>query len=103
MWRGLVNGVMAGTTNIAINFIGQELDIPPLYMALGSRALTGAIQGALSSDHDVFRGMIDAFKDGILSTATFGMYDPATGEFRNDPWSQAAYISQIIDFSHLYA
>jgi len=98
-WQGLMNGVLSGTTNLAINFIGQTLNIDPLYMALGSRAITGAIQGALSSDQDIFKGMTDAFKDATLSLLTFGMYDPRTGEFKTDPWSQAAYMSQVLDFS----
>lgn len=98
-WQGLINGVLTGTTNVAINFIGQELDIPPLYMALGSLAITGAIQGALSSDNDIFKGMTNAFKNATLSLLTFGMYDPNTGQFKKDAWSQAAYISQVLDFS----
>ena len=98
-WQGLLNGVLTGTTNVAINFIGQELDIPALYMALGSLAITGAIQGALSSDNDIFKGMTNAFKNATLSLLTFGMYDPNKGQFKKDAWSQAAYISQVLDFS----
>lgn len=68
-------------------------------MALGSLAITGAIQGALSSDNDIFNGMTNAFKNATLSLLTFGMYDPNTGQFKKDAWSQAAYISQVLDFS----
>ncbi|MFH1320534.1 MAG: hypothetical protein ABII90_07770, partial [Bacteroidota bacterium] len=97
--NGAVAGTLQGGTTMALNLVGQELNIPPLYLSLGARAVTGAISGALSKDHDVFKGVGDAFMQSTLSLLTFGAYDPETGEFTKDPWIQATYIAQVLDFS----
>ena len=98
-WDGAIKGALQGGTNLALNLIGQTFNIDPLYLSLGARAITGAISGALSKESDMFKGIGEAFKSSTLSLLTFGMYDPETGTYRTDPWSQAGYISQVLDFS----
>jgi len=99
LFQGAIKGVFQGGTNLALNLIGQTFNIDPLYLSLGARAITGAISGALSKESDMFKGIGEAFKSSTLNLLTFGMYDPETGTYRTDPWSQAGYISQVLDFS----
>ena len=85
-------GVFRGTVTLGVEFATQKLD--PLVGALTARAVTGAIAGGLSKDHDIFRGIFDAYTESTGNLLTLD--GPG-----NDSWSQALYLSKVHDFSSL--
>ncbi len=88
--RSVQDGLLRGVTNLGISYATQNMD--PLLGALTSRAITGAIEGALSPNHDIFQGIYQGFRDSALNVARLG----GTG---NDSYAQAQYLQRVTDFS----
>ncbi len=88
--RSVQDGLLRGVTNLGISYATQNMD--PLLGALTSRAITGAIEGALSPNHDIFGGIYQGFRDSALNVARLG----GTG---TDSYSQAQYLQRVTDFS----
>jgi len=97
IWGSVQNGLLRGVTNIGLNFATEELGISPLLANIGFSAISGAInagiQAATGGSQDVFQSLFQTYKDNALTFLGYG--DP------NNAWQQAAYISQILDFSDI--
>jgi hypothetical protein len=93
IWDGVINGLVRGATNIGLQWAYEELDIDPLLGSLAAAALTGAIEGFLE-DKNALRGAYNTLFKAGTGLLTLGGYG-------NDPWSQAVYISQVLDFSQI--
>ncbi len=103
IWNSVTTGLLQGVTSIGLNFAAQELNIPPLLTNLGfsliSTALNAGVQATIGDNpqhKSVFELMFDTYENNALTFLGYGNSD--------DPgyaWQQAAYISQILDFSNL--
>jgi hypothetical protein len=104
IWTSVTQGLLQGVTNIGLNYATQELGLNPLLANLGFSAISSAINAGLqvalgATDPDTGRPIdyLEAIYDTYTKNAlTFlGYGDP------NNAWLQAAYISQILDFSEI--
>ncbi len=97
IWGSVTQGLLQGVTNIGLNFATEELGISPLLANIGFSAISGAInagiQAATGGSQDVFGSLFQTYKDNALTFLGYG--DPSNA------WQQAAYISQILDFSNI--
>ena len=103
IWGSVMMGVAQGALNIGIEYTGQKLKIDPMYTALAARAISGALEGLVTP---VDPNDPNSDRKGLLRGAIEGLFDSgrnflvlggtATG---SDPWSQAAYIAQVLDIS----
>lgn len=97
IWGSVEQGLLQGVTNIGLNFATQELGLNPLLANMGFSAISGAInagiQAAAGGSNDVFGALFKTYKDNALTFLGYG--DPTNA------WQQAAYISQIFDFSNI--
>ena len=97
IWGSVTQGLLQGVTNIGLNFATEELGISPLLANIGFSAISGAInagiQAATSGSKDVFGALFKTYTDNALTF--LGSGDPS------NTWQQAAYISQILDFSNI--
>jgi len=93
IWNGVINGLLRGGTSIGLQWVYQELDMDPLLGSLSAAALTGAIEGLLEG-----QGVIKGVYDTLFKTGT-GLL--TLGGSGNNAWAQAAYISQVLDFSRI--
>jgi len=97
IWGGVTQGLLQGVTNIGLNYATQELGISPLLANIGFSAISGAInagiQAATGGSKDVFGTLFKTYTDNALTF--LGSGDPSNA------WQQAAYISQILDFSDI--
>jgi hypothetical protein len=105
MWTGVQTGLLSGITSVALEWAGQELDIDPLAANLAFSTLGGAIEGLFGiaqydpvtgtyiKPNNILDGVLNTYKNNVLCTLGLGM--------ANDPWRQAAYISQILDFADI--
>jgi len=97
IWGGVQQGLLQGVTNIGFSFATEELGISPLLANIGFSAISGAInagiQSATGGSKDVFVSLFSTYKQNALTLLGYG--DPSNA------WQQAAYISQILDFSNI--
>jgi hypothetical protein len=97
IWGSVTQGLLQGVTNIGLNFATEELGISPLLANIGFSAISGAInagiQAATGGSRDVFGSLFKTYTDNVLTF--LGSGDPSNA------WQQAAYISQILDFSNI--
>jgi|GEM_PF-3174423 len=98
MWEGL----KSGATSVGLQMATQALDMDPFSGALVTRALGGAISGALSSSHNIFAGVAEAFRHSAGNFSTIppppDPEDPrfiATLQNGTKVWDQAAYNQAI--------
>jgi len=100
-WTGVMTGLAQGITKIGLDYATQELGLNPLIANIGFLAIAQAINaGILASmpgeKRDVFKIMYDNFEKNVLTF--LGYADPSDPSYA---WQQAAYISQILDFSDI--
>jgi hypothetical protein len=93
--QGVAGGLLSGVTNVGMQYISEEADIDPLYTALGARAITGAINGMISEDHDILKGIFEAYKNSTINLLTLGSYNSD-----NSAWATSVYASKVLDFAH---
>ncbi|MBU0895608.1 MAG: hypothetical protein KJ584_03325, partial [Candidatus Omnitrophica bacterium] len=97
IWGGIQQGLLQGVTNIGLSFATEELGISPLLANIGFSAISGAInagiQAATGGSQNVFQSLFKTYTDNALTV--LGSGDPSNA------WQQAAYISQILDFSDI--
>ena len=91
--QAINNGLIRGATSLGIEYLTQKANLSPLLGSLTSRAITGAIEGALGGGN-VFQGIFNAFKDSALNVARLGVSG-------TDSWSQAQYLQRVINFSDI--
>lgn len=75
----------------------EEMGLDPLLGSLASSAITGAIAGAVSKDHDIFKGVYDTYTKSLAGLMTLGGLNPSNS------YDQAAYLAKLIDFSDIVA
>jgi hypothetical protein len=85
---GALIGLQQGALTLGVDYLINEMDINPLLASVGINILSGAMEGILSKK-GIFEGIKNNFESAFLP-----MFNP-----NSDPWSQAVYISQILDFS----
>jgi len=93
MWQGAISGLEQGITSIGIQWLAEELELPPLVGAISANILGSVIEGVLNHQN-VFINVGEHLAEGIIGVFTLGGYS-------NDPWSQAVYISQVLDFAEI--
>lgn len=100
MWQGITDGLLQGVTNIGLNFATSELGLDPLLANIGFSAISGAInagiQTATGGSQDIFKTIFETYEKNALNF--LGYTEPGTSL---SPWQQAAYMSQILDFSNI--
>lgn len=69
------------------------MDIDPLLGSLGAAAMTGMIEGLLEGQNAI-NGIYDSLFKAGTGLVTLGGYG-------DDPWQQAAYIAQVLDFTDI--
>jgi hypothetical protein len=98
VWTGIKDGLTRGITNIGLQYAAQEIDVDPLYAALASRAIAGAIEGVLEKQ-GIFQGIADAAINSTVGLLTLG------GDIKKDDpdyyWKKTAYAAKILDFSRI--
>ena len=87
---GIENGIARGVTSLVLEKSVQDLD--PLVGALVERTVTGAFAGLVGPNHNVIDGILNGYQDSALNIVRLG-------NFGDDPWSQAQYLSRVIGFS----
>ena len=92
-WQGVMDGLKAGITNVALQWATQELGLSPLVGAVASNVIGSSLE-ALLNHKDVFMNVTKRAGEGIMALFTLG----GVG---TDPWAQAVYISKVLDFSKL--
>ncbi len=97
MWQSVTTGLLQGVTSIGINYATQQLNIPPLLANIGFSAISTLLNGSIKAlmpggnQNDIFKYMFDTFEKNTLTFLGYG----------DSPWLQAAYISQILDFTDI--
>lgn len=92
MWQGIMNGLTMGVANIGLQWAGQELGVSPLISSLTFSAIASGIK-ALFGGQDIFATIFSDYMNGALSALGAGL--------SNNPWTQSAYLAQIIDFANI--
>ncbi|MCG3177196.1 MAG: hypothetical protein MOGMAGMI_02164 [Candidatus Omnitrophica bacterium] len=87
------DGLLRGAVSLGVEYITQRADLSPLLGALTTRAITGAIAGALGSEN-IFGGIFSGFKDSVLNVTRLGVSG-------NDPLSQTQYLQRVLSFSDI--
>jgi hypothetical protein len=106
-WGGIQQGLLQGVTNIGLNFATDELGLNPLLANLGFSAIASVINAGIQATIgtpnpqtgerlDVFKTIYDTYMNNALTV--LGYTEPGMPV---SPWQQAAYISQILDFSNI--
>ena len=98
MWGDVTQGLLQGVTNIGLNYLTQEMGVNPLLANIGFSAISTALQAGIQSlmpqgEKDVFKAMFETYESNVLTFLGSGT--------SSDAWQQAAYISQILDFSNI--
>lgn len=88
--NAVVNGVAQGVTSLVLEKAVQDLD--PLLGALVNRTVSGAFAGLVGPNHNVIDGILSGYKDSALNIVRLG-------NFGDDSWSQAQYLSRVTGFS----
>jgi hypothetical protein len=96
IWNSVTTGLLQGVTNIGINYATQELGLNPLLANLGFSAISTFLNAGIQSlmpggEKDVFKTVFETYKSNVLTFLGYG----------DSPWLQAAYISQILDFTDI--
>ena len=89
--QSINQGLIQGATSLGIDYLTQKANLDPLVGSVTSRAVAGAIAGALNGG-DIFGGIYQSFKDSALNVARLGVSG-------TDSWSQAQYLQREINFS----
>ena len=100
MFRSITNGLVSGITNVALEWAYQSLDLSPLLESIAASTI-GVTLEALLNHQDPLVNIGKRAGEYIMDLGTFGMYDPKTGKLKIDPWSQAVYISKVLDFARI--
>jgi len=124
LFRGAVTGLLQGVTALGVNYAVEEWDVNPLLANLAFSAVAVTIQSALPSDDpknkdmNLFERIADTY---IKNALTFLGYNPIplkdnpkylnpdgtfddvlfNRDMGNYYWQEAAYVSQILDFSDI--
>ena len=93
LWKGAMDGLKAGITNVTLQWATQELGLSPFIGSIASNVIGSSLE-ALLNHKDVFMNVTKRAGEGIMALFTLG----GVG---TDPWSQAVYISKVLDFSEL--
>ncbi|MFH0763460.1 MAG: cysteine peptidase family C39 domain-containing protein [Candidatus Omnitrophota bacterium] len=98
IWGEVTQGLLQGVTNIGLNYLTQEMGVNPLLANIGFSAISTALQAGIQSlmpqrEKDVFKAMFETYESNVLTFLGSGT--------SSDAWQQAAYISQILDFSNI--
>ena len=100
IWSSVTTGLLQGVANIGINYATQELGLNPLLANIGFSIISGAIKAGLQvatgESQDIFETLFETYKQNALTF--LGYSDPNTPI---SAWQQAAYMSQILDFSNI--
>jgi len=100
-WQGLMDGLLQGAMNISLNYVSQQLDLHPLVTELGFTAVAGIIEGLFNLNPEIpaankiFDEVWEGYTNATLNLFRLGLQNP------NDPWQQAAYIANIMEFSEI--
>ena len=101
LFQGAMTGLAQGAASIGLNYLTDELDIDPLLANMGFSAIATVINAGIQTgfsekDDDIFDFVFKTYKDNALTLLGYvNSNDP------NYLWKQAAYISQIMDFSDI--
>ena len=96
-WDGAIIGLQQGIASLALNYATEALELNPLIANFGYAAIGGILEGTMNrllgtteqQNQTLFENIYSVYENNILTAFRGG----------NDPFSQAAYISQILDFS----
>jgi hypothetical protein len=94
-------GLLEGATSVGLQMATQALNLDPLAGALITRTLSGAISGALSPSHNVFKGVADSFQQstGNLFASIPPPPDPEDPRFiQNGFWDRSAYNQAVAQY-----
>ena len=96
-----MTGLAQGAASIGLSYLTDELDIDPLLANMGFSAIATVINAGIQTgfsekDDDIFDFVFKTYKDNALTLLGYvNSNDP------NYLWKQAAYISQIQDFTDI--
>ena len=93
VWDSVTTGLLQGVTSIVLQWSAEKLNLSPFAGALAFNIL-GATFEAMLNHKNIFLNISQYAGEGIMNLFTLG----GVG---NDPWQQAAYTSQVLDFSRL--
>jgi len=100
IWGSVQNGLLSGIASVALEWAYQSLDLSPLLGSIAASTI-GATLEALLNHQNPLVNIGNRAGEYLMDLGTFGMYDPQTGKLKIDPWSQAVYISKVLDFSRI--
>jgi len=129
MWNGAILGLSQGIVSIGLDYLTEELDIDPLLANIGFSVIANLIQSGLTGlmnpddNRNIFERMFDTFKGNVATflgyqttpnrndkkywdlsedgTASIFNEDNYNAAWANYYWQEAAYTSQILDFSEI--
>ena len=93
IWGGITQGLLQGVTSIGLEWAYDEIGVNPLFGAMTVNAIGAAFEAILNRQN-IFLNIGKQAGEGIFSVFTLGGYG-------DNPWSQAVYISQVLDFSKM--
>ena len=99
LFQGAMTGLAQGALSLGLNFATEELGANPLLMNLGYAVAGGILEGTVNDlfgteiqqGRTLLENVFDVYSRNVLSAFNGG----------TDPWSQAVYISQILDFTDI--
>ncbi|MFA5143946.1 MAG: LamG-like jellyroll fold domain-containing protein [Candidatus Omnitrophota bacterium] len=99
IWSDVTAGFLQGAVSVGLSYATQELGLSNSLLAnIGFSAIAGVLNAGLQSfmpngQKDVFKYMFDTYMKNTLTFLGYGS--------ENNPWLQAVYTSQILDFSNI--
>lgn len=85
-----LDGLIGGITSIGLQWVYGELGIPPILGAITSNMVISSIE-AILNQKNIFFTISENTSEALMNTFTLGGNS-------EDPWRQAAYIANLMDF-----
>ena len=101
IWGEVMLGLAQGVTKIGLDYVTEALDLNPLLANIGFSAIATLLQAGIQAgmpngEKNIFKTVFEIYKNNTLTFLGYG--DPSNPNYA---WQQAAYISQILDFSDI--
>jgi len=101
LFQGAMTGLAQGVASIGLNYLTEEFDLNPLLANMGFSAIATLINAGIQTgfseeDDDIFNVVYKTYEKNVLTM--LGYADPSDPDYL---WKQAAYVSQILDFSDI--
>jgi len=101
VWDSITNGLLQGITNVGLDYVADELNLPPLVTELGFTAVSGILEGILDFGsgtpiaNRIFNEVWQGYENATLNLFRLGLQNP------NDPWQRSSYIANVLNFSEI--